>query len=138
MQAQRSNKQTHKLRIQLRSAYSTSCSSRTEPAIAAAKPVVATLADDFLGSVMAEALPVALAPAAMGMGPAMTGSAVSLAAAVLLALTAPTAVAVVFLTVAAAVPFLLGAAAMGSSMAVAFLRVAGWADATPVGGRVGW
>lgn len=138
MQAQRSNKQTHKLRIQLRSAYSTSCSSRTEPAIAAAKPVVATLADDFLGSVMAEALPVALAPAAMGsvaLGPAMTGFAVSLAAAVLLALTAPTAEAVAFLTVA--VPFLLGAAAMGSSM-VAFLRVAGWADATPVGGRVGW
>lgn len=135
MQAQRSNKQTHKLRIQLRSAYSTSCSSRTEPATAAAKPVVATLAEDFLGSALAEALPVALAPAAMGMGPAMTGSAVSLAAAVLLALTAPTAEAVAFLTVA--VPFLLGAAAMGSSM-VAFLRVAGWADATPVGGRVGW
>jgi hypothetical protein len=59
----------------------------------------------------------------------MTGSAVSLAAAVLLALTAPTAEAVAFLTVATAVPFLLGAAAMGSSI-VAFLRVAGWADAT--------
>lgn len=138
MQAQRSSKQTHKLRIQLRSAYSTSCSSRTEPATAAAKPVVETLADDFLGSALAEALPVALAPAAMGsvaLGPAMTGAAVSLAAAVLLALTAPTAEAVAFLTVAVA--FLLGAAAMGSSM-VAFLRVAGWADATPVGGRVGW
>jgi hypothetical protein len=70
----------------------------------------------------------------------MTGSAVSLAAAVLLALTAPTAVAVAFfIAPAAAVAFLLGVAAMGSSTAdaVAFLRgVVGWADATPVGGRV--
>lgn len=113
-------------------AYSTSCRSSTEPATAAAKPVVATDAALFLASGAGDALGVAVgASVAAAPMPVVVLAAVALA----VALRLPIAEAVAFLTApATVVAFLRVVVATGSSVAEAVaLRLAGWAVATPVG-----
>lgn len=108
-------------------AYSTSCRSSTEPATAAAKPVVATDALLRLGSGLGDALGVVAGASAALMPVVALAAIVALAVALRLAATAE---AVAFLTApATVVAFLRPVGATGSSVVVA-LRLAGWAVAT--------
>lgn len=119
----------HRHSTHTHTAYSTSCRSSTEPATAAAKPVVATDALLRLGSGLGDALGVVAGASAALMPVVALAAIVALAVALRLAATAE---AVAFLTApATVVAFLRPVGATGSSVAVA-LRLAGWAVATPV------